>query len=82
MLGACVISSVLFHCSVVAQFKCWVSVTAWLQVSFIWQAKENASSRCEGGSTQKTQREDRGSILLLFLYVFSPPSEPALCKLG
>ena len=31
-----------------------------LQLSFSWQAKENASLRCEDRPTQKTQREDRG----------------------
>ena len=33
-----------------------------LQLSFIWQAKENTSSRREGGPTQKTQREESSSI--------------------
>ena len=28
-----------------------------LQLSFIWQAKENASLKCEGGPTKKTRRE-------------------------
>jgi len=32
-----------------------------LQLSFIWQAKENMSLRCEGRQTQR--REARGSIL-------------------
>ena len=31
-----------------------------LQLSFSWQAKKNASLRCEDRPTQKTQREDRG----------------------
>ena len=33
---------------------------------------------------QKTRREERppAQFWLLFLYVFSPPPEPALCKLG
>ena len=55
-----------------------------LQLSFIWQAKENTSSRCEGGWTQKTWGEERptAQFWLLLLYVFSPPSEPALCKLN
>ena len=58
---------------------CYSSVS---QFSFIWQAKENTPSRCEGGLTQKTQREAPGSILApLFICFFYPP-EPALCKLG
>ena len=34
--------------------------------------------------TQKTRREERplAQFWLLFLYVFSPPPGPALCKLG
>ena len=51
-----------------------------LQLSFIWQAKENTSWRLEGGPTQKTQREERSEaqFWLLFLCVcvvffFSPP---------
>ena len=46
-----------------------------LQLSFIWQAKENASSRHEGGLFQKIQREKRPVVQfwLLFIYFFSPP---------
>ena len=66
-----------------------------LQLSFSWQAKENASLRCEDRPTQKTQREDRGpdpkqgkergpwlNFGSSFYMFFSPPPEPALCKLG
>ena len=57
-----------------------------LQLSFIWPAKENTSASCEGGLTQKMRRKAPGSILaslfILFIYLFSPPTEPALCKLG
>ena len=50
------------------------SVTAWLQLSFIWQAKENASLRREGGPTQKKRREERDSILApLFICFFLLP---------
>ena len=53
--------------SVTAQFKWQTSVTAWLQLSFIWQAKENTSLRCEGRPTQKK----RGAqFWLLFLCFF------------
>ena len=69
---------------VTAQFKQWTRVPAQLQLSFIWQGKENTPSRHEGGPTQKTQREEKpeAQFWLLSLYVFSPPPEPALCKLG
>ena len=45
---------------------------------------ENKSLRREGEQTQKTRREEksRAQFWLLFLYVFSPYPEPALCKLG
>ena len=89
LLGECVISSVLSHHS--KNLRQWTSVTAWLQFSFIWQAKENTSSKCEGRPTQKNIE---AQSWLLFLYVvfflllllllslfFLPPPEPALCKL-
>ena len=40
--------------------------------------------RHDGMLTQKTKREERPptQLWLLFLYVFSPPPGPALCKLG
>ena len=45
-----------------------------LQLSFIWQAKENTSSGRESGLTQKTRREAPGLILApLFKCFFSPP---------
>ena len=55
-----------------------------LQHSFICQTKENTSLRCDGRLTQKTQREERpeAQFWLLFVYVFSPPLEPALCELS
>ena len=42
------------------------------------------ATRHEGRSTQKTWREEKppAQFWLLFVYVFSPPPEPALCKLG
>ena len=51
--------------------QCYSLVT----LSLIWQAKENTSSRCEGGPTQKRQRERLN-------FFFPSPPEPALCKLG
>ena len=73
MSGEFVISSVLSRCSKnVKQWTdhCYSSV---LQLSFIWQAKENTSLRRKGWPTQKVQREDRGPILApLFICFFSP----------
>ena len=55
-----------------------------LQLSFIWQAKENTSSRVEGRLKQKMWIEERESSVLapLFNMFFPPLPEPALCKLG
>ena len=59
-----------------------------LQLTFVWQAKENTSSRREGGPTQKTLREGRPwlnltPLFICFFFFFSPPPpESALCKLG
>ena len=44
-----------------AQCKSWNGVTAWLKLSFIWQARANTSSRCECGPTQKEQGLNFGS---------------------
>ena len=67
MLRECIISSVLSHHS--KNLKWQTSVTAWLQLGFIWQAKENTSSRCEGSWTENK----RGvNFWLLFLYFFFP----------
>ena len=55
-----------------------------LQFSFIWQAKENTSLKCEGRLTQKTQkrkkiREAGGSILApLFICFFLLPTPSSL----
>ena len=66
-LRECVISS--FPSCHSKNLKWQTSVTAWLQLSFIRQAKETTSSRREGGLTQKK----RGAQLwLFFLYVCSP----------
>ena len=55
-----------------------------LQLSFIWQAKENTSSRHEGRPTQKTLREEsqRLNFGSTFYGFFSSSPEPALGKLG
>ena len=69
--------------SVLLQQKFEVTDRSVLQLSFIWQVNENTSLRHEGEPTQKTQREEKpAQFWLLFLYVFSPPPELALCKLG
>ena len=75
MLVECVISLVLSHGS--KDLKQQTSVTAKWQLSFIWQAKESISLKYKGGLTQKREAQS----WLLFLYVLSPPTEPALCKL-
>ena len=55
-----------------------------LQLSFTWHTEENTPLRCEVRLTQKTWKEERpeAQFWLLLLYVFPPPPEPALCKLG
>ena len=52
--------------------KQWTSVTAQLQLSFIWQAKKNTSSRHEG-NTEEAKKEERLNFASSFLYAFSPP---------
>ena len=44
--------------------------------------KENTSSRHEAYPKDAKRRERPPALWLLFLYVFSTPPEPALCKLG
>ena len=63
-------SLVLFSHS--KDLKQQTTVTARSQLSFIWQAKESTSSRCEG---EPTPKERPRSILTLYFYmfVFSPP---------
>ena len=56
-----------------------------LQLSFIYKAKENTSLRHEGRSTQKTEEEKSHQPnfgFSFYMFLFSPPLEPALCKLG
>jgi len=64
------------YSSVTAQLKWWTSVTALLQLSFICHAKENISSRGEGGPKER-EGLDLGSS---FSMLFSPSPEPALYK--
>ena len=59
--------------SVSLQQKFEAMVGPVLQLSFIWQAKENTSLRCEVRPTQKTQGEAPSSIWLLFLCFFLHP---------
>ena len=73
MSGECVISLILSCCN--KYLKWQTSVTAQLQLSFIWQMKESIPLRCEGGLTPK---ESLGSI---FLYVLSPSSHPQACPM-
>ena len=74
--GECAVSSVLSHCT--KNLKWQTSVTAWLQLSFIWQAKEHSSLRGEAG---RPKRREGLSLAPAFIYFFSSP-EPALCKMG
>ena len=76
LLGEWVILSVLSCHS--ENLKQQTSITARLQLSFIWQAKENTSLKCEGSPAQKTQREEGGSVLAPFSVCFfsSPLSLP------
>ena len=71
LLGECVISPVLSHYSKNLKRRmnqCYSSV---LQLSFIWQAKENISLRHEGKPTQETQRKEEPSLNFGFsFYVF------------
>ena len=61
--GECVISLVL---SPQQRLKWQTCVTARLQLSFIWQAKDSTSSRREGGLTQKGERLNLGSSFYMF----------------
>ena len=58
-VGECVTSPVLSHCN--KNWKWWTDqcYSYMLQLSFIWQAQENASLRREGGLTQKTRGEEK-----------------------
>ena len=73
-----------FLSSVLLQQKSEATDRPELQLSFIWQAKENTSSKHESGLIQKTQREERPMVQfwLLFLSTFFSSPKPALCKLG
>ena len=77
MAGECVISSLLSRHS--KDLKWQTSVTARLQLSFFWQAKESILPMREGGLTPKARPR---SVLASSFYTFvsSPPLEPALCK--
>ena len=69
--GECVISSVLSHHS--KNLKQGTSVTARLQLSFIWQAKENTSLRWEDGPTQKKRVSIFAPFLIFFLFPLNLP---------
>ena len=73
---------------VTAQFKLWTSITVQLQLSIICKQRKihprglgvGRPKRCE-----EKKREERGSVcasLFIYLFIFPPPPEPALCKLG
>ena len=88
--GECVISSVLSHHS--KNLKWQTSVTARLQLTFKQQTSISAQFYLaskgkyilKAGRQANTKEETiRGvQFWLLFSYIFPPPPEPALCKLG
>ena len=53
-----------FHYS--TDLKGWTSVTAWLQLSFIWQAMENTSLSHEVGRPKKREGFNFGSSFYMF----------------
>ena len=76
--GQCVISSILSRHSKNLKRQTEQCCSSVLQLSFIWQAKENTSLRHVGGLTQQMQREEKprlniGSSFYVFLL---PPSLP------
>ena len=83
MSGECVLSSVLSHQSKALKWR--TSVTALLQLSFTWQAKDSSLLRHEGRLTQKERPQ---SILASSFYMFvcSPswafPMQIGLAKTG
>ena len=64
-VGESVISSILSHYSKKLQQR--ASITARLQLNFIWHAKDNTSSRREG---RPTQNRHAAEFWLFFLYVY------------
>ena len=66
-------SSVLSHRSKNLKRQTDQCYSSLLQLSFIWQAKDNTSLRHEGGLNQKTWKEERDSILVPFYLFFLLP---------
>ena len=71
MLRECVIFLVLSHHS--KDLKWRTCVTALLQLSFIWQAKDSTPWKCEGGLTPKERLSLGSSFCILFLLPLSLP---------
>ena len=76
--GQCVISSILSRHSKNLKRQTEQCCSSVLQLSFIWQAKENTSLRHVGGLTQQMQREEKprlniGSSFYVFLLPLSLP---------
>jgi len=70
--------------SVSLQLKFEVTDGPVLQLSFMWQAKENNAQGVRAGRP-KRHEEKRGPLLNFgspFYMLFLLPPEPALCKLG
>ena len=79
MSGECVISSVLSCCN--KSLKQWTD-QCYSSVLFGKEKKYILEVWGRAGPKEVKRREARGSILAPLFYVFSPPSEPALCKLS
>ena len=70
--------------SVLPQQKSVVTDRSSVTAQFYWQAKENISSRCESRQPKRWEEKRNPQLKFSssFYMFFSPPSEPALCKLG
>ena len=89
MLGECVISSVLSHCSknmnsVTAQLQFSLNAGPVLQLGYssvLFGKQRKRILEAWRQADPKNAKRERFNFGLSF-YVFSPPTKPALCKLG
>ena len=82
--GECVISSVLSSHSKNLKRQNDQCYSSMLQLSFIWQAKENIPSGMRVGQPKRRKEKKNPQLNFgsSFYMLFSPPPEPTLCKLG